>query len=543
MLRKALTHIVIILSTLLVMFFFPGFNFEYLHSYVPSMLSGNLTGGHPINPWFFTFNYPLVDWVYLPLYRFFSSYVPVYEIFMYGFMLGSGAVIATALHEKLMPAHRIKYLIACIVCVIYFCLLLNLQHTVTAFFLLTAAGILMLQSAQKKIYFFISLLLFILGMFVRAQASVFFVFIYFPLIFFFSERKKVQIGLLILFTVISLTHYNIILKNRKASNDYAQKLDLIVGHQLMDRENIVPLSEMQNQVDSIKYVSVVNAISDPQYITIDFIKSLIGKSPFWGISQDLFHRAIGIYYQSIKEHSGIVLLYVLIALVSIYSLKRNKRKVFGSILFNLFFAGFIFLVIYFIKMESWLFRSAVFMMIVFNILIWDFSTKQNRSFIQIMNFLLIISLFIFIGQEKKKYSELKEKTEFRISVYNKIAKKHSGKIIVLGLNYNQILEKFFPFQKPDFSAFKYIFLFDSDTMFWQKDYNDWVKSICNCNTEDIVGFLEYLSKEGAIFFSNVERVKLIELYVRLVYQKEISFNIIDSISYNGETLYSYTIAI
>lgn len=527
-----------------------GLNFEFLESFLPSMLSGKATNGHPLNIMFFSAHYPLADLIYVPFYKSIGTYFPFYETSMYACMIVSGSILASVVHQKIRKTPPLFYfIIAGVLAAVYLALIINLQHTIVAFLVCTSATSLIYmdlenRSNRKKIIIYvISILLFTLGLFIRVQVGVFFAII--NLVAFILLRSTNNGGKYVIpiFLLITVTHYGILLKNRNISTDYCQKMDLVIGYQLMDRGNIVPISSMQTYSDSVKYLSVINSVSDPKYITTDFIETLIASHPILGIKKQFIIRAYDILFRYIEMNKGLLILYLAISLVSIWSHKDNKRKIYGWTLFNLFCWGLIALVIYNIKMELWLFRSIFFTIAILHILNINANYKFSKIKGQLFSIACIIALALFIHQEAKHFSDVKQKLINHKRTHSILAQKCAGKIVVPGLSESPIyMANFFPFETPDYSAFKHIYYFDTDVLFWQERYNKWAAETCQCETGDMISFMDYLSKNQAAYITTKERTEIIKTYCSVIRNVDYEFKAIDSLTHNGAPLYIFNIS-
>jgi|GEM_PF-4524965 len=539
-----------VIATLFVIFHLTiGFNFEFLESHLPAVLSGKVTNGHPLNMMYFSAHYPLADWVYVPLYSRFEHYFPFYEAFMYTFMVCSGSIIAYVTHEKIKRLPGALYALTAVTLVfVYFALTLNLQHTIVGFLLCTAATSLLYldpkgKTNRSKITIYIlPIILFTLGLFVRVQVGVFFAIINFVAFILLRSTSREGKYVVFIFLLITLTHYGLILKNRELSNDYCQKMDVVTGYQLMDRGNIVPLGEMHTYTDSVKYLSAINSISDPKYLTIKDIEALIAHHPIFGVEKQYFVRAYNILYNYFVDNKGLILLYLTIATITLLSCKDDRKQLVRWILFNLFFWGLIALVTYNIKMEFWLFRSAIFAMIVIHTINVKRTSAHNRLVSYILLPVGVIALGMFCRQELKHFTTVKQRTYNNQAASALIASKCRDKIIVPGLSQSPIyMANFFPFEKPDFSVYRSIYYFDTDVLFWQLTYNEWVTRDCKCETGDVVSFMDYLSDNKAAYITTKDRIEKLQTYCSAIRKVDYTFTITDSLEYNNKLLYVFEI--
>lgn len=551
MMRKSFLIFSVFFSLVIIVFHsFIGLNFEFLESNIPSMLSGKINNDFSLNHMFFSAHYPLADWVYIPLYKLISPYYfPFYETFMYAFIIVSGSIIAYVVSEKIKKTPNYLHLLFTTTCsLIYFFLIINLQHTVVAFLLCLAASSLLYldiddRSKQEKLLINIAAVsLFALGLMIRFQVGILFSIIIFVAWLVLRLNNRIALSAIIPIILITVVLYGVIMQKRALSNDYCQKMDLVIGHQLMDRGNIIPISEMHSYEDSIKYLSVIQPLSDPEYLSIDFIESLIAFDPVFGIDQRFFVRTFDIFKQYVGQQKGLLLIYISIVIITIFTYRKNKTQALRWVLFNLFFWSLIILTIYSIKMELRVFRSIFFTLIIFHCINIPTQQFKHRFLIQLLSPIILYGFVSFIQFEISFFNKNRENTLLHKKLSAEIAQKYPNRIIVPGMNLSSVyMANFFPFERPDFSAHKHIFLFDTDTFFWQENYNNWVKKECNCDTGDMVSFLDYLSENDAVYIGSKERTQAIQTYCSDIRKTDYNFNILDSLQSNGEWNYYFSI--
>lgn len=113
-----------------------------------------------------------------------------------------------------------------------------------------------------------------------------------------------------------------------------------------------------------------------------------------------------------------------------------------------------------------------------------------------------------------------------------------------GLHQAQLMiNSSFPFDIPDFSSFKKIYLFDSDVLYLVENYNAYLRENCNCNAGNYADFMDFLvtKKEELVIISNEERTDLMTYYCSKVRKENYLFTPIDSVISNGEVSIAYTL--
>jgi len=164
--------------------------------------------------------------------------------------------------------------------------------------------------------------------------------------------------------------------------------------------------------------------------------------------------------------------------------------------------------------------------------------------------LLMASLMVCVGtvklfEEQQDYSQTIRNETIANSAFKKqIERKYTGKIIMPGLHQAQLMiNSSFPFDIPDFSSFKKIYLFDSDVLYLVENYNAYLRENCNCNAGNYADFMDFLvtKKEELVIISNEERTDLMTYYCSKVRKENYLFTPIDSVISNGEVSIAYTL--
>ena len=139
----------------------------------------------------------------------------------------------------------------------------------------------------RKFWYFLSLMWFVGGMLLRPETALgSLMMMGLGVLLFFGKNVRASFNTLgphILF-LLSLGCYYIY---HVANNtNYYYKLEPDVEYEMMDRNNIIPLSEMKNAKDSVKYEAIVHFWSQGDFTktTPEFTRSLLNKP------DDLVHR-------------------------------------------------------------------------------------------------------------------------------------------------------------------------------------------------------------------------------------------------------------
>jgi hypothetical protein len=520
--------------------------FVYLAAYedvqvlFPVFFSGAIANGLPLNIFNYTSHYFTAEFIIF-LYRLFPG-ITWYEVWM-SFLTALSLFIILKLFFDRFKSHY--YLLIVVVLVLFFFAELTVifQYTRTAFLV----GIASLFLSYFKIYprkcsVVLSAALLLVCTLTRWEVGIFMLIIQWLMMVIVYRGKAGRMSLAVNTFLLSVV-VGFILYERLNTTDYVGVLQQELGFQL-DRNNIVPLSDMTTTIDTAKYKAVLNLISDPNYITIGFIRSMIRIDMHSGVSSDLLLRALEMLWTYLLGTKGFLIVY----LVTLYLVLRqrqagNRWDFWGIVIFNLTIWLIEYLITYYIKMEFRQLNSMLIMVCLLNIA-WLNPEQLSLSFWHKngLAVLLVCGLIFQIGtmsdyRDRLLYENLQNKL-FKTALDEKCEEK----IVVPDLHFTQhVINYFQPFQKPDFSQFNRLYMFDFDVMYLEENYNRYLSKECHCNANDYINLMEFFrsKKDDVIFVSEPERMNSIQEYCRVVRNHHYNFNIIDSVEAGNQKAYLY----
>ena len=524
--------ILLFLFTLAFVFGLSQFSeYESAQSLVSALLSGSLTQGHSINVLYFASHFLLADfygWLYNNI-----PGIPWYEGFMFGYIALSLFAILSLLWYagKNLPL-CMRALFIAVTLLVSTEFLLYMESTRTAFMLGTASTLLLFSSLQGKRDVRISLLLFIICLLTRPEVGIFILLFQWLALAFYSS-KKTAIRFLLLHTLATTLVMGYITYDRLTTTDYIKQFEPELGYQLLDRGNIVPLSSMANQVDSARYVAVQNMIMDSAYVSIDFLRSLVGNDPYTGISSELVGRCLNIFAESVDKAFGLIVIYAaVLMLLAWHTFKQNRKRALLWLAYQLVFWLVIIITIYTIKMEVWVFSSAIIMMIL--IMLIQIPSVMQKNIPGILITVALIGYGTFkLFKHQYEYSQMLVTERYTSAMFtDKLKQKAAGKIILPGIDQALYLtHSVRPYKLPDYKAFKRIYLLDSDMLHLEKNYKEYLKQECNCNAGDYMAVWDFVANQKNNSYIVMDSLRLSQIvnYSSVVRGRNYQLTAIDSI--------------
>lgn len=512
--------------------------------FFPIFFSGAITEGAPVNIWYFVSHFLLAE-VYMKLYTLVRG-VPWYEIVMYFYVTVSlFTILYILLKNNEQRSTKIKVFIGLLSLVLATELVLFFQYTRGAFALGIASTLSLLARGKvsKKMAWW-SCGLFVFCLLTRHEVGIF-VFMFQWLSFLFLSDRTFSKAALWFNTAILILIAGYMAYDRLTTTEFLKQFEPELGYQLLDRGNIVPLGTMTNAVDSAKYIAVINLITDKEYTTIAFLRSLVAENAFVGVNKMLILRAINEVADKLNHSLGLFIIYLGLLLILLkQKWSSTKSEALRFLAFNVSFWGILFAVAYFILLQYYNVDVMLTMMCFILLSSINFEALQVSSVLTMFSCLVLIAGTVVLYQKQKEYSHrLQNNIEANVKFREELKHRYAGKIIVPSVEHKKmILFSVRPFQMHNFSAFHRLYLFDSDVTYIEPHYNAYLRKECKCNADSYADFMDYLQskKEDVRIISDSGRIEIIKYYCSVVRGKNYNIVPIDTVTIAGNTATVFT---
>ncbi len=517
--------------------------YEFMH---PALLSGKLMDGVPGD-----LTYPIVNiglaHLYLWLYTL-SANTPWYDGLMAITFILSTAVIFTSLAITLRPKTNTAVLIFFNTSIFFLFLadqIINWNITRTAFLTCIAAFVWFALvvipqklSRQNLLPLFLTGLLFTLGTIIRPETGELILLLAIGyLLLCYGLKKEVWLKSLPLFIpVLLIAGY--VAYDRHTSTEFYMQVEPATDYQI-NIGNTISITEMKTTEDSMKYVALrAGIINDPSKISTAFIKRVAGNRSMFVFNSTNFYRAVTILQQSIKDSYPMFLVNLILLGIGIIFLWATPSALVRLLLFQLFFWSLIFGITYFMIMENRLFSPLLFFAAMAGILFlcqhnFHQVLHQQKSYGYTLSilFLAVTMAQLFSLQNTSVKYQADIKTNHL--VYEQLKKEAAHKIIAPDTYTFMVIffNNFLPFQTPDFSIFKKIFLLDIESLSLKPAYRTFLNNNCHCNSTHIEELYDYLydHRQEVVLVGNAKRIHLFESYLKIVHHRAYSFTLLTTL--------------
>jgi hypothetical protein len=543
--NKTIRNIALLLFSLVFVYGLASFSvYENMHPIMNTVFfSGSITQGAPVNIWYFVSHFLLAD-VYMKLYSI-TSDIPWYAVIMFFYVAVSlFFILYIFLKNNQQVSFKGKILPVFLILILATEFIFVFQYTRIAFALGAASTLaLLLGGKESKLAAFTSFVLFIICLLTRHEAGVY-IFLIQWLAFLLISNRTFSKTALFLNTAAFALIMGYIVYDRVTTNDYLKQFEPELGYQLLDRGNIVPLSTMKNAVDSAKYMAVINLITDQQYTSIAFLRSLVAENAFVGFNKDLAFRALKLLGGTLFHSMGLFIMYIgLLMLVLRQALATDKTTALKILLFNLSLCSIIVVTTYSIFLQ---FYTLDVMLTIASLILLsqiDFVSLRFKNVSSLLYCIIIIGIVVLFQKNLEYSKKLSQKVEANEKYLDELKKRYAGKILVPGLSQKKpILLSSKPFQKLDFSAFSRLYLFDADVTYIEPHYNAYLSKECNCDANSYTNFMDFLDskKDSVRIISDQERIDAIKHYCHVVRGKDYNIVPVDSLNVNGNSVTVFT---
>ncbi len=522
--------------------------YEFIH---PATLCGKLMDGQPANIIYPIANVGLSGF-YVWLYTL-ASNVPWYDYVMALTIIISVVVIFRAVHFTLREKTNTLVIVLLNTALFFIFIadqIVNWNITRGAFIACIAAfvwfALVVLPqklSQQTLLPLLLNSLLFTLGTMIRPETGELILLLTIGYLFLsYGFKKEVWLkSLTLLIPVLIIAGY--VAYDRHTSAEFYMQLEPATEYQI-GIGNTISITEMKTPEDSIKYVALkAGIINDPQKISYAFVTRVIGNKSMFVFTSTKFYRAVNILQQNIYNSYPLFLFSLVLLFIGIIFLFATPLALVRYLLFHLFFWSLIFSITYFMIMESRLFSPLLFFSAMTSIVFlcqYNFHQvlHQQKWYVFAIPILFLAVAIVQFSSLQNTSTKYKADIKANHMVYEQLKKQAAHKILAPDANAFMIIffNNFLPFQTPDFSIFKKVFLIDLEALSLRPAYRIFLNYNCHCNSTNLGEFYDYLyaHKKEVVFAGSAERFKLFETYLRIVHHRPYTFRTVSTLP-NGAT--------
>lgn len=517
-------------------YLFLGFYYEEYQGLFTGLYTGEYSPGTQFFAWYFMGDIG-TSYIYSYLYKFFPNIEWVSII--YTFMIGISSVLLLQLFDFYLDKKLNKHQIF-VIKVFFFILLfpMNLMYfnfTRVAYLLVGTAGLNIIIRYDQNISFvqnfkhlYLFILLYLLGSMTRVEPSmsISLLLLCFSVVWNNDILKGIKSSVILLFIAYSILVGIFI--NIQISDDFCKKAepDIETSYGL---NKLIPLSDMSNKIDSMKYEAAVNMLwGDPNNISIDFLRSLTKVKDIWEYRKDRFQISIHDLFNHWSLFNKTLLINFIFCIIIMIKVIRNKKKFWLQFLYSISIFVLLFAQIFFVKLTNRAFFP-VLIIYTITVLLLFLKNQQNRrntiGWIALFIFFIYLSLsnFFFVS-----YFEMKNYFTLNTEIAQKIQPTIHQQILLLNATtFGTYTNRFKPFEKINNDNTYKLYINEAQMMPLVNTYKDYLSKECNCDIHNFSAFYKYLlgpkQTKEVYTLSDEKRMNLISKYLKIMYRLDLNY--------------------
>jgi len=336
----------------------------------------------------------------------------------------------------------------------------------------------------------------------------------------------------------------------KYSNDYYKRLEPWAEPKLTHGNDLVPLSNMHNEKDSMRYIAATNLIyDDTVQLHENFIRSIVTEQHLLPKSANGITGILQVaWYNLATEWKNISYSYNIaiaaLILLCLY-LSYIHKKTLACLLYIICVPAGL-LVISLVSMED------VYIMYICNmaiLILVFYLISLNADKIKLLTYngiltVVLAACVINCIQSAPKYAAITANNKKQKTFHEELELKHKNQIIVFDLN-NIYVNNYSPLKLIDYKNFKAVYFHDAVHEMHMNNLRAYFEKECNCNPynwSSVYSFF-YSHKNEAVFISSPSRIQLKEAYLQKVYSEPYYFEKVTPTIFfyapSGDTLFCY----
>jgi hypothetical protein len=304
--------------------------------------------------------------------------------------------------------------------------------------------------------------------------------------------------------------------------------------QFCERNNVLPLSAMKTNRDSIIYITARDIVwSDSKVITPQYLRSLILKKSNYWLDPIQWHRA---WYEllSISYKYWYFVVWQLFLFTLILDKYHNSRDRLYLIIFSSSFWLLSLFQAYSVKINDRSFAPLFAIFIFCHTLLFLKNCAVTLRITRITFIFLFVTRLYFLINETQI---LKQEYNRYYAASTKIRNFAKGKILALNsssCDYLFLSNR--PFYVFDYSAFKRIYITDGFNIPFLPYYKPYLEKECGCKMNEFPSFWQYLKSQNSqvIVISTKSRINILQDYIKELYHIDLMLKMNMSVEFTSQ---------
>lgn len=511
----------------------PGIYYEEYESFFTALLSGALTPGMIYDSLYHMSHLGGLAYVYSHLAAVMPS-VPVINLIEYLMLIFSLSVL---LYIYIVSSQKISWWTIFLISVLsieYFEMLNCSRVSVLA--CIASGGLLIYILKNEKSFFtregILFFILWIFGLFTRVETALFSLSIIAPLFFLilYSEyqfKVKIRYYAAIIFCILSVGLMTLFIAFRSTiSDEFYLQIDPKYEAEIMFKQNVVPISNMQNKTDSIRYKAIVKGFwGDAKLNDIHFLESLVNNNKtgfFYLKSAAEYQNLLKLFF---NRYYLYIIPYLILCTFFLFGKKFHSRRFLAGLAFYQISVLLITILLAIqVKFADRVTVSLLTGSIMLQILtITMYQKDRDNNFLSNLFFVLFPVLAIVYHCLLLARFHSREILQNKIDIESNNALQAAKTLILSSESTEKILNTYRPFETFSLLRQKNIFLLDNLAFCTIQPYKSYLQKTLQCRPDDYSELFIAVEKydSEALYLWAPERISFLRYYLKEIHQSDI----------------------
>ena len=506
-----------------------GFYYEECEAFFNAFLSGRFTEGMPFDSWYYIGHIGLAR-VYSALYGL-NGNVEWMSWILYTYLFMACAVLlylaGLPLRNK-WPAPAVAGVQVAVYVLLMADSVFHFQYTRVAY-LMCAASLLSLTlyfrdaaAIRKRPWLFAALnLFFVAGTLTRLEASMAVTLLLLAFAVFYQGNLRATIRVFVFPVAVVLTVFAGILYDIRHTDSFYKQVEPDIETQITMRKNVVPVSAMKTERDSLRYAAAVNMMwSDPKAVDVKFLRSLLTEDSALFADSGQWRRTWFNVRELFLRYAPLLAFNLWLVLLYLYHTRRSIHP-FRRLLwigFQLAFVGLVLLETYTVKINERAFSPYVSIYTLANLLAvftaWPAGRRWPAVWLAAVSLVPLTAACMLHGKRVSALADERETNRRNRQMLEQVAGQHTLVLNASSFRFFTVSHR--PFEPFDFSAFGKVYINEAQVLPTIDAYRAYLAKECRCDMDDFSNFFRYLEHSGqtVYFLSERGRMQLIRDYLR-----------------------------
>lgn len=511
-----------------------GVYYEEYESFFTALLSGALTPGMTYDSLYHMSHLGGLAYIYAHLSEM-MPFIPVVNLIEYFILISSLSLYIYIYIKSSNAINGWSILLISVLSIEYFEMLNCSRVSVLA---CLASGGLLIYILKNNLSFIspegiLWILFWTLGLLTRVETALFCLSIIVPLFMLilyseyqFKVKTKYYLALIFCITTVALMSLFITFRSTISDEFYLQ-IDPKYEAEIMFKQNVVPIGNMQNKVDSIRYIAIVKGFwGDAKLNDIHFLESVVDNSQTGFFYLKSTSEYQNLLRQFFSRYHLYIFPYILLCIFFLFGKRiRSRRFLLGLLAYQIL----VFLIVALLAVQvkfadrvtvSLLTGSLMLQMLTITIYQKD---RENKFLINTFFILLPIASILYHCFLLSRYHS-KEIQQNKMEIESNKELQTAKTLIFSSESTEKILNTYRPFETFSLLNEKRVFLLDNLAFCSIEPYRSYLQNELKCRPDDYTELFIAVERydSNALYLWDSKRLSFLRYYLKEVHQLDIA---------------------